>query len=164
MDLLTLLLILNPILSLKIYQNTYRLINSKKLINKNYPKDIRQIRFTPYFRKEFDSVDFDHLAQMKCGEDIVEFAKKMIENFNDEDLTNFYNNINRLNIKDLPNNLLDLLSFIPKKLSSYDLYSNTIEIDNENNVAPLYHQLTVMASSKHRWPLYCSGFLQKYKL
>ena len=103
------------------------------------PKDISKVSMPPELKQKYNSVDIERIKSQKIKEIIVEFSNEMAKSFPPEALTNFYNNINNLNIK---NNVG--IFFIISAMGTYYCKKNELGC---TKLSALYHELFHMASS-----------------
>lgn len=109
------------------------------------------IRVFPVVKRFFNDVDFNRFSFMNYGEDLTVFCSKIMNSFSDDDLTLFYNNINRVFVNDKPCDCDG--KYYPRK--------NSIFINDEcDDCTVIFHELFHMASSCFKNGISYSGFHQ----
>ena len=117
---------------------------------KPYNKDI--VLKQPVVERKEKNVDYDRISKMPFAKEIIEFINLIIQTFDDEDLTNFYNNINTFKIElNKKCNIYD---------NCYDVINNTIYINEANVKSTIYHELFHLASSTKKGDNNFVGFSQ----
>ena len=119
-------------------------------------KNPKNITITPSFKKQYNKADIDRFQQKEIKEVVEEFVKIIEQNFSENVLTNFYNNINRVKI-----NKNKLIKFSGLG-GFYICATNEIKY---SNVGSLYHELFHMASAVYdgNSAIEHTGFQQYYK-
>ncbi|MCM1370525.1 MAG: hypothetical protein NC181_01345 [Clostridium sp.] len=131
-------------------------IKSGKLVR----KQIRcKVQLPEFVARKYDNVDMQRLLKMELGKLIVNFTNTIKKNFNDNDLTNFYNNINEVKI----NNNTGFFDYFKRKksydtLGHYKVEKNTIEIIH--NKYSIYHELFHLLSTHIGENIGYFGFMQ----
>lgn len=141
-----------PVISLY----TSRKLSSTYVLHKDYkPKDISKVNLPVELRQKYTDVDVSHIASSKVKKVVLEFTTLLIEKFPPELLSNFYNNINEINIKKNHGVLL---------IAADGMYSCKKNKINYSAINSIYHELFHMASSVYneRKRLCYSGFSQVY--
>lgn len=82
--------------------------------------DISQITDAINLEQKYDTVNINQISHYKMKKRVLIFANIVEENFSREDLTNFYNNINRVKIS-RNNCILTLLAY-----GAYDIKKSNI--------------------------------------
>lgn len=132
-------------------KRNYRIIRGDLLPNKINISDIK----TPIARKIV--MPSNHLKRLKnneCYSEIKAFNDVLETNFNSDELANYYNNINQVDIYRVSK--LDRLLLKRKKIEGqYTSTKNTIQLVNNDSI---YHELFHMASTND---YNFMGFLQR---
>lgn len=148
----------NLAIQVMIFRYTPVLLNKYDLHNTEKPKKITNLSVPPTLVRKFNEVDIRKFPS-KFQEAITNFEKVLKENFDEKDLTNFYNNINTVKIKE-KKYYLHNLSSNEHTIGSYDLRTNKIDYIPGGKSTPIYHELFHMASAtKQNKTSYC-GFEQ----
>lgn len=103
-------------------------------------KKIIKVSIPPQFKRRYNDIVLNKINNQKFKEAALEFSKVLIENFPEETLTNFYNNLNELTIK--KNKLISLTGAV----GCYSSLSNSITILDSSSI---YHELFHMASRSY---------------
>ena len=128
----------------------------KRILEKFYkPKNISNVSKIENNVSLYHDINLSKL-KLEYKKNLLIFTKKVIKNFKEDDLINFYNNINSLDIRN-NNKLLEMAL-----AGTYSSSKNKIEISGgyENCI---YHELFHMASSKFENNIDYSGFEQLKK-
>ena len=110
------------------YFRIKKIYNHKKIIKVSVP---------PKYKKKYDNIELNKINNKTFKEVALEFSKVLIEHFPEEALTNFYNNLNELTIKN--NKLIVLIG----AGGCYAPLNNSITISDFDAI---YHELFHMAS------------------
>ena len=102
------------------------------------PKNIRTIKVTPEIEKTYTSFDKDKIEKKKLGIEICDFATTITKVFSEQELENFYRNINNVKIKK---------GLFFKACAYYAPLVNKIVVKKSKENS-LYHELFHLASSK----------------
>lgn len=161
-------LALKILLPIVIYKVTER-VAAKQIQNYRLKKDFEptnldKIVMPPELEQKYDSVDNLKIFGQPRSDIILNFAQFLTTTFPDYDLTNFYNNINELKVKE--KNLLGL--WLATGVGAVGLYlakSNSIlvhsKISNSEIKMVLFHELLHMASTVIKDGVRYTGFCQK---
>lgn len=158
---LDILYIIEPLI---IFFTANKLIDIYKLHKECKPKSISKVLKSPELSLEYSEIDINKYVAEKYDEFIVKFVEVIINNFSEEDLTYFYNNIYDLKMKKkkivFKNLLLDSLN--SRIVGEYNHKKNEIVIDDKYESADIviYHELFHMASTTYKYGIGYSGFRQ----
>ena len=117
-------------------------------------KKIIKVSVPPKFKRKYDGIVLNKIDNQEFREAILEFSKVLAEHFPSKALTNFYNNINELKIKN--NKVIELIGAV----GCYSPLSNSITLSDSSSI---YHELFHMASrsyGKQNGVIY-TGFRQR---
>ena len=114
------------------------LFNKKSVNNYYNQKRITKVTNTPGHMQKYDDINLDDIDNIEFKAAILKFYNLLVSNFSKEDLVNFYNNINELNIK--KNSLLVLMSIG----GAYSAKENSIRLSLSSSI---YHELFHLAST-----------------
>lgn len=144
---------------LLVYYVSKRTIRNYDLKKDSKPKNIKEIALPPEVKLKYDEVAFNSMMSSKAKEAVLKFTNLMIEKFPSEVLSNFYNNINTLEIK---NNAPRKNQFFNnfRCVGVYKGELNRIILDENQFFNTIYHELFHMASSVSKDKIYYSGFYQ----
>lgn len=120
------------------------------------PKKVK-IDFSPEIIQKYSDVNFDKILSMKYGNSLAFFAHILMNNFRDEDLALFKNNINELVINNKNFGLYNFLLGINVD-GEYDCRKNEIGLNNKCDFLSIDHELFHMASSIYSNNIEYSGF------
>lgn len=130
------------------------------VLHKNYkPKNIKKVSLPPELKKEYSDLDINMMVNTKFGHSLRKFAQVMIQNFPEEDLINFYNNINTLKTKHSSFKLENLI-YNDNTVGIYDAKKNIITVDENKFSISIYHELLHMASAAYKDGIRYAGFHQ----
>ncbi|MBR5370316.1 MAG: hypothetical protein IK137_03320 [Bacilli bacterium] len=157
--------ILLPIVIFKVGERvTARQIQKYRLKKDFEPTNLDKIVMPPELEQKYDGVDNLKIFGQPRSDVILNFAKFLTTTFPDYDLTNFYNNINELKVKE--KNLLGL--WLATGVGAVGLYlakSNSIlvhsKLNNKETNKVLFHELLHMASTVIKDGVRYTGFCQK---
>lgn len=62
------------------------------------PVSVKKISSTPIISRQINIIDRERLKKENCGELILKFVDYVTKSFKDDDLTNFYNNVNSFKV------------------------------------------------------------------
>lgn len=141
------------------YYATKKVIDGYRLRKDFIPKNINKISLPPELTQEYSKVDIAKLASQRFGDAVIEFAKLMMDKFPSSDLTNFYNNLTELKIKPKKFGFQNLV-LQRNTAAQYSVKDNKIELDENNYITTIYHELFHMASSIYKDGISYSGFSQ----
>lgn len=127
------------------------------ILKREFKFKTTKVELPPELIKKYQKVDIDKIISMKYGSSLAFFATTLINNFKEEDLTLFYNNINELVVK---NKSFKLENFIlsTNVNGEYDCKKNEISLGNNCIFTTIDHELFHMASSIYNKNIKCSGF------
>ena len=151
--------ILNAIKPIIIFYAVHKSVGLYTLHRNYKPKNISKVTLPPELNIEYSDYDIKEIAIKKYGEKLVKFTETVINNFKEEDLKNFYNNIKNLNVK-TKNFTFQNLILRTKIGGSYNLKKNEISLNGKVSDLSLYHELFHMASSRYENGIRYSGFHQ----
>ena len=100
-------------------------------------KKITQASTLPETKQKYDNIDLDDINNEEFKKIATDFAKLLVTNFSEENLVNFYNNINEVDIKKNPFIMAFGLG------GYYDSKYNSMVISRSKSI---YHELFHMAS------------------
>lgn len=157
--------ILLPIVIFKVGERvTARQIQKYRLKKDFEPTNLDKIVMPPELEQKYDGVDNLKIFGQPRSDVILNFAQFLTTTFPDYDLTNFYNNINELKVKE--KNLLGL--WLATGVGAVGLYlakSNSIlvhsKLNNSETNKVLFHELLHMASTVIKNGVRYTGFCQK---
>ena len=153
-DYLPIVELLNIIVS---YHNSSKNIPNYKLY-KDF-KLFKQVNLPPKLVQKYTTINKKKIFSLTFKKEIMEFSKTIIEHFDEKNLINFYNNINELKIKNKSFHLKNII-FNTGTVAAYKTKQNLIEIEDNNYLCSIYHELFHMASSIFINNIYYSGFRQ----
>ena len=93
------------------------------MIKYSIPMSVKKILQSPIVVRRTNTIDEQALENMPYGNIILNFANYMIENIDDENLTNFYNNINNLSV--------NFDTTYSHTSGEYSAVNNTIDLDTK---------------------------------
>lgn len=134
-------------------ENTYKLHKEYK------PKNFKIVNIPPELKKEYNQINLNKMVRAEFGGYLKEFIKVMTENFKNEDLINFYNNINTLKVSYSKFKLKKFI-FRANTTGCYNIKNNLITVDENDTSKKLFHELFHMSSSIYKNGLIYSGFYQ----
>lgn len=91
-------------------------------------------------------INIEKLYSLNFAKQLKYFTEKMIQNFKEEDLQNFLNNINSLKVKTISKKVSKHHNYYT--IGTYDTDINTICVTKEDAEIAIYHELLHMASTK----------------
>ena len=94
----------------------------------------------PELKQKYDDIEINKISNAEFKKTVLEFTKVLLTHFPDEALTNFYNNINELSIKN--NKSISAIGI----RGSYNGIKNSIAIADKTSI---YHELFHMASRSY---------------
>lgn len=156
-DYISIIRSLTPIVT---YYTCDRVIKEINLHKDFKPKNINKVILPPDLTQEYSNIDIENLIANCFKENVLEFAKVIIENFSQKDLTIFYNNINTLKIQ-FENFKLKRFVLGNNNRAEYNIPKNEIYVDKEDYTTTIYHELFHMASSVYKNGILYSGFSQE---
>ena len=118
------------------------------------------IEKTPKIIRINNEIDINKIKKKPFFDKIINFHDVLSNNFKENDLNNFYNNINNLKIYEKS---FKLINFVLGKGREglYEPVKNKLCISKEcKDDTTLYHELFHMSSSFVKDKLICSGFAQ----
>ena len=116
-------------------------------------KDVKKVLVPEEIKKKYDDVEINRITSLEFREIVSEFASFLLNNYPEEVLVNFYNNINEISVNK------GLASLLHGAGAYYHYESNKIDI---LDFSAIYHELFHLASSyydKENNIAYC-GFCQ----
>ena len=129
------------------------------------PQKIKKVCLPPELKQKYYEINNRHLEENDLEKAVLWFAKYISEEYEEKDLINFYNNINKaiIDTKLLTgkNQLLRKLKSDPGLLGAYMPIMNIIHVDRDNDFDSIYHELFHLASSVNKNGIFYSGFSQK---
>lgn len=129
-------------------------------LRKDYkPKNISKVCLPPDLKQEYSNIDIERFASQQFGSAIIHFANVIIDKFPSADLVNFYNNLNELKINPKKFGFQNLV-FSSNTAATYEVKKNKIEVDKDNYISTIYHELFHMASSIYKNDISYAGFSQ----
>lgn len=151
--------ILDALKPLILYYVSSKALNTYNLHREYKPKNIKKINIPPELTMEYSQASINSLVSTKLIEALKIFTQGMIKFFPQEDLINFYNNVNTLKIS---NSTFKLKNFILRTSTAgtYDTKKNKITVDENNCSTTIFHELLHMASSTFTNGIRYSGFNQ----
>lgn len=143
-----------------IFSNTFG-SNCFKLDKSVLPMEVISIYEAPKLLQLYDSIDLEAIGRLKFSDLIMEFVSVVVNRFPLDDLVNFYNNLNRL---DVYSNRFERFHFNGSRLvvtaGKYNVKGNYIIINGKKNRTVIYHELFHLASSVYSDNLGYTGFCQ----
>ena len=121
-------------------------------LNENKPYDFKVVLIKTILEKKHNKVDYTKIKSNTLEEEIRLFSKKLIESFDEKDLTNFYNNINSLEI------ILD--QKYEGNANAYVANINKIFLEKKLAKETVFHELFHLASSVCKDNVTYCGFTQ----
>ena len=155
-DFMALLHILRPAI---ICFTATKVLNNYELHKDYHPKNIAKVVLPPELKREYTELDIEKIASQKYGEALLKFTNVITKNFNPEDLTNFYNNIQTLKTK-TSNFYFRNSIFGGNVVGTYAPKKNEICFEEGKIDTTIYHELFHMSSSKVTGTTRYSGFNQ----
>lgn len=135
------------------------------LNNKIKEVNIDDVEFPPELEHLYYDLGYEKLSPLKdrqFGEELLEFSKVIIENFDEENLVNFYNNIADIKTAKLDydeiNKLIKKTSTVIK--GSYIVNDNLMVLGLDDYKNTIYHELFHLSSSCVKDDVTYSGFTQ----
>ena len=126
---------------------TYKGIKSVSLHFDQVPKNISKVIIPSEIEKKYDKVDYNVISKLDFSDQINIFINVVTHDFNDEQLANFYNNINEVKISNHTNDKIpSILSCIA--FGAYNRMNNTIIVNDKSFLNVIYHELFHLASYK----------------
>ena len=131
-------------------------------LHRNYkPKNISKVALPPELTQDYSNINIEKYASQCFGNAIIEFAKVIINKFPQTYLVNFYNNINELSVEPKKTGFKNIiLSSDTEAKATYTPRKKLIQVDVDNYVSTIYHELFHMASSVYKDEINYSGFRQ----
>lgn len=126
-----------------------RSLNNYVLHRRHNPANYLKVYIPEEIEKthyKVNDIDMEKLYSLKFKEQLKYFIKGMVTNFKEEDLQNFFNNINSLNIETFKKKKKKFHNYYT--IGTYDTDLNTVYITKENVDISIYHELFHMASTK----------------
>ena len=146
-----------------VYLITNKVLDTYKVYRKHKPKNISKVVLPPEIIVNNNEIDIKQIEKKKYGEYIQKFIEVLINNFSQDDLNIFYNNINSLMTKPQKFNLRNLFLNV-RVCGTYSINKNEICLDDKYIETTIYHELFHMASSIHINNIIYSGFHQASNL
>lgn len=128
---------------------TSRSVNNYILHRRHKPANYLKVYIPEEIEKKHynvSDIDIEKVYSLKFNEQLRYFTKGMTENFKEEDLQNFFNNINSLKIETIKKKKSKFHNYYT--IGTYDTDINTVYITNETADIAIYHELFHMASTK----------------
>lgn len=154
--------------SVAVYYVTDKTLDTFRLCREVKPKNISKVKIPPEINKDLDISNITKIIKEKYGEAIQNFAETIINNFSQEDLSNFYNNIVNLKTKQRDfkfSNLVFNHSMSSGTAGAYNPSKNTLLLNDEHYDITINHELFHMASTKYidgvRYVGFSQGSLKK---
>ena len=130
------------------------------ILHKNFKqRNVKKVLLPPELTESDKKLDIDRYVNSDFIDILNNFIKIMQENFSDDDLMNFYNNLSNVNIKVLSDKeKKSKLHGLEKGIYSMD--KNEILVDNNFVNIALFHELLHMAVTNCDENTFYSGFEQ----
>ena len=133
-----------------------------KLQKQYKPKNVSSVEITPQLIKTSTKINKCKIATLKFKKEILKFIKVIFENFKEDDLINFYNNINGLTIR-IKDYKFENFLLRESAIAKYLVRENSININELNIDLGIYHELFHMASTVLKNNNCYTGFYQILK-
>lgn len=134
-----------------------RVSNNKKFERDYYHGSKVKIILPEHIKREGLEIDKKLIAEKELSEEIMIFVERLLSNFEEKDLVNFYNRINGVNVSLGINNFIDLYNSFYAR-GEYVPSDNKINIFKIKNKYTIFHELFHMASSKYNEKTDICGF------
>lgn len=134
-----------------------RFSNNKMFERDYYHGSKVKIVLPEHIKREVLEIDEKIFAIKDLGDDIKVFTERLISNFEENDLANFYNRINEVKVSSGINSFIDLYNSF-HAVGVYVPSDNKISIFKKKNKYTIYHELFHMASSKYNKRIDKCGF------
>ena len=141
---------------------TIRSVKNISLQFEQIPKDISKVVIPSNIEKKYNDVDYNHINDLKFNKEIKNFIDVLKNFFDEEHLTNLYNNVNNVKINDHTKKKIPSILSISSS-GVYNRFKNSITIFDENIDIVVYHELFHLASYKEDENNRYDGFSQSGK-
>ena len=139
---------------------SHRFFYNYRLCRDFKAKKIKQIKVKPEINNDLKEYDLTKLNIKQYNYAIKTFYNVMKNNFSNDQLSFFYNNISNLRIIDSNNGLLYKIFLNTNYVANYDTKDNKIRIYNPDCYTAIYHELIHMSSSICKNGIHYTGFKQ----
>lgn len=134
-----------------------RVSNNKKFERDYYHGSKVKVILPEHIKSEGQEIDKELIEEKELSEEIMIFVERLLSNFEEKDLVNFYNRINEVNVSLGINNFMDLYNYFYAR-GEYVPSDNKIAIFRKKNKYTIFHELFHMASSKYNEKTDVCGF------